>query len=242
MILPNQGFTPTISKIDFINENDGWAVGWDGYAAHTTDGGATWQLQNIASSDDVILGLHVLSEMEAFAVGASSVGGSGSFYHTNDAGATWSNSPLPSQYSLSSIFATPSRKVWTSGFDGTVLHNPNFPGPTPTPTPTGTATPTPTSTPTPTPTATPTPTPAATPTPTATPTPDGTPTQPPAEHLRQLQPPAERQHQPRRNTYANCNSGRNTDTNTNFNANTNRKSDATGAGGQPLDPYASSDR
>ena len=39
MILPNQGFSPNISKIDFINENVGWAVGWHGYAAHTTDGG-----------------------------------------------------------------------------------------------------------------------------------------------------------------------------------------------------------
>jgi photosystem II stability/assembly factor-like uncharacterized protein len=176
IILPNQGFTPTISKIDFINANVGWAVGWDGYAAHTTDGGNTWQLQNIAPSTHVILGLHVSSEMEAFAVGASSVGGSGSFYHTNDAGATWDNFSLPSQYSLSSIFATPSRKLWTSGFDGTVLHNPNFAGPTPTPTPT--ATPTSTATPTITPSTTPTATVTATPTPTATvnPTPTVTPT------------------------------------------------------------------
>ena len=73
MLLPNQGFTPSILKLDFINQNDGWAVGWDGYAAHTTNGGATWQLQNIASSEDVIIGLHVLSEMEAFAVGRSPV-------------------------------------------------------------------------------------------------------------------------------------------------------------------------
>ena len=89
MLLPNHGFTPTISKIDFINENVGWAVGWDGYAAHTTDGGRNWQLQNIASMQHVIIGLHVWSEMEAFAVGASSSGGAGSFYHTTDAGATW---------------------------------------------------------------------------------------------------------------------------------------------------------
>jgi photosystem II stability/assembly factor-like uncharacterized protein len=179
MILPNHGFTPTISKIDFINDNVGWAVGWDGYAAHTTDSGNTWQLQNIAPSTHVILGLHVSSEMEAFAVGASSVGGSGSFYHTNNAGATWENFSLPSQYSLSSIFATPSRNLWTSGYDGTVLYNPNFAGPTPTPTPTATptATPQPSATPTATgtPMATATPTATATATPTATPRPSPTP-------------------------------------------------------------------
>jgi photosystem II stability/assembly factor-like uncharacterized protein len=176
MILPNQGFTPTILKIDFINENVGWAVGWDGYAAHTIDGGRNWQLQNIASMQHVIIGLHASSEMEVFAVGASSSGGAGSFYHTTDAGATWNYSPLPSQYSLSSIFASPSRKLWTSGYDGTVLYNLSFAGPTPTPTPT--VTPMPTSTPTATPTATPQPTatPTVTPTPTATPIATQTPT------------------------------------------------------------------
>jgi hypothetical protein len=177
MILPNQGFTPTILKIDFINENVGWAVGWDGYAAHTIDGGRNWQLQNIASMQHVIIGLHVWSEMEVFAVGASSSGGAGSFYHTTDAGATWNYSPLPSQYSLSSIFASPSRKVWTSGYDGTVLYNLNFAGPTPTATPTPTITPsaTPTATGTPTATATATATPTATSTPAATSTPTPTP-------------------------------------------------------------------
>ena len=87
--------------------------------------------RTLRRSDDVIIGLHVLSETEAFAVGSSSPGGSGSFYHTNDAGATWTTSPLPSQYSLSSIFARPSRKVWASGSDGTVLHNPSFTAPLP---------------------------------------------------------------------------------------------------------------
>ncbi|MEO7723549.1 MAG: hypothetical protein ABIU29_02505, partial [Chthoniobacterales bacterium] len=49
-------------------------------------------------------------------------GGSPSEYHTTDAGATWTKSPLPNQYSMSSIFATSSGNVWSSGFDGAVLH------------------------------------------------------------------------------------------------------------------------
>ena len=56
MTLPNQGFSPTISKMDFVDQNVGWAVGWFGYAARTTDGGRTWQLQNIATQNDQILG------------------------------------------------------------------------------------------------------------------------------------------------------------------------------------------
>ena len=85
------------------------------------NGGVTWQLQNIATQSDVILGLHVLSESEVYAVGAPS-GGTPSLYHTVDAGATWTKTPLPAQYSLSSVFATPSGNIWTSGYDGAVLH------------------------------------------------------------------------------------------------------------------------
>jgi len=121
MLLPNQGFSPTLTRMDFINQNVGWVVGWYGYAAHTTNAGVTWQLQTIATQSDVILGLHVLSETEVYAVGAPS-GGSPSLYHTTDAGVTWTKSPLPNQYSLSGIFATASGNVWASGYDGAVLH------------------------------------------------------------------------------------------------------------------------
>jgi photosystem II stability/assembly factor-like uncharacterized protein len=120
-IMPNQGFSPTISKLDFVDQNVGWAVGWFGYAAHTTDGGVTWKLQNIATQSDQILGLYVLTTTEVYAVGAPS-GGSPSLYHTTDAGATWTKTPLANQYSLSSVFATASGNVWTSGYDGAVLH------------------------------------------------------------------------------------------------------------------------
>jgi photosystem II stability/assembly factor-like uncharacterized protein len=120
-VMPNQGFSPTISSVDFINQNVGWAVGWFGYAARTSDGGVHWQLQNIATQNDVILGLHVLSETEAWAVGAPS-GGSPSAYHTTNAGVTWTKTPLAAQYSLSAIFGTATGNVWAAGFDGVVLH------------------------------------------------------------------------------------------------------------------------
>jgi photosystem II stability/assembly factor-like uncharacterized protein len=121
MLLPNQGFSPNLTRMDFINQNVGWVVGWYGYAAHTTNAGVTWQLQTIATINDVILGLYVLSESEVYAVGAPS-GGSPSLYHTTDAGATWTKTPLANDYSLSAVFATPTGNVWTSGFDGAVLH------------------------------------------------------------------------------------------------------------------------
>ncbi len=121
MLLPNQGFSPNLTRMDFVNQNVGWVVGWYGYAAHTTNAGVTWSLQNIATINDVILGLHVLSESEVYAVGAPS-GGSPSLYHTTNAGVSWTKTPLANQYSLSAVFATATGNIWTSGYDGAVLH------------------------------------------------------------------------------------------------------------------------
>lgn len=122
MILPDRaGFSPIVSKMGFVDQQVGWAVGWFGYAAHTTDGGRHWQLQNIATQNDQILGLHVLSTTEAYAVGAPS-GGRPSLYHTTDGGTTWNKSRLPAQYSLSAVFATATHNVWTAGYGGVVLH------------------------------------------------------------------------------------------------------------------------
>jgi len=69
MTFPNQGFSPTLSHIDFISQNVGWVVGWYGYAARTSNGGATWTLQNIATQEEILLGLSVLSETEAYSPG-----------------------------------------------------------------------------------------------------------------------------------------------------------------------------
>jgi photosystem II stability/assembly factor-like uncharacterized protein len=121
MILPDrQGFSPIVSKMDFVDQQVGWAVGWFGYAAYTSDGGRHWRLQNIATQNDQILGLHALSTTEAYAVGAPS-GGRPSLYHTTDAGTTWTKTRLPAQYSLSTVFATAAHNVWTAGYGGVVL-------------------------------------------------------------------------------------------------------------------------
>ena len=133
MSLPESGGSTIVNKIDFVNENEGWAVGWYGYAAHTIDGGRSWQLQNITSGQVVMFGLHTISPTTAFVVGV----GSGSdftpptLYHTNDAGETWTSQVLPAQYSQNAVFALTAGKVWTAGFDGVILHNPNFSAPLP---------------------------------------------------------------------------------------------------------------
>ena len=123
MTFPNKGSSPILSQMDFISQNVGWVVGWYGYAARTSNGGATWTLQNISMADEILLGLNVLSETEAYAVGVRQqpTTESASLYHTVDAGTTWTRSFLPANF-LNNVFATPSGNIWTSGYDGTVLH------------------------------------------------------------------------------------------------------------------------
>jgi hypothetical protein len=122
MTFPNNGSSPIISHMDFISQNVGWVVGWYGYAARTSNGGATWTLQNISTPDEILLGLSVLSETEAYAVGVRQqpTTETASLYHTVDGGTTWTRSFLPADF-LNNVFAAPSGNIWTSGFDGTVL-------------------------------------------------------------------------------------------------------------------------
>ncbi len=122
--LPGHPVSVIITEVDFISQNVGWAVGWYGYAANTTDGGVTWRTQNISPQGQNILGLRAVSESEAYAVGVVSPPSVAppNLYHTTDGGTTWTISPLPAEFSLEAVFATTTGNIWTSGFDGTVLH------------------------------------------------------------------------------------------------------------------------
>ena len=123
MSLPNNGSSPIISEIDFASQNVGWAVGWFGYAARTSNGGVNWTLQNISSPEEILLGLRAVSETEAYAVGIHQqpTSETASVFHTVDSGATWTREFLPADY-LNNIFASSSGDLWASGYDGTVLH------------------------------------------------------------------------------------------------------------------------
>ena len=161
MTLPNIGFPASFGKVDFINQNDGWIVGWDGYVVHTTNGGLTWQLQNVGNNEVRLLGLHVVSPSEAHLIGNINNNSSAVLYRTTDSGATWQNFPVVDQGGMTGVWARPAtNSIWVSGYAGSVFRNADI-GPTPTPTPTATPSPTVTPTATPTPTPTPVRTPAA---------------------------------------------------------------------------------
>src|SRR4030095_16764649 len=153
-------------------------VGWFGYVTHTTDGGLSWQLQNVGDNEVRLLGLHAVSSSEAYSIGTINNNSSAILYRTTNGGATWQNFPVADEPGMTGVWVRPdSGAIWVSGFAGSVFRNADG-GPTPTPTATATptATPTASASPTPTPTPSATATPTGTPTPSATPTPTATPT------------------------------------------------------------------
>ncbi|QDZ91037.1 hypothetical protein D0436_11490 [Shewanella decolorationis] len=80
--------TPTsaqLTKVFFLNEKLGWAVGHDATILHTQDGGQTWSLQMQSTEiEKPFLDVLFLNEQDGMAIGAY-----GLFYRTHDGGKTW---------------------------------------------------------------------------------------------------------------------------------------------------------
>lgn len=76
-----------LTKVFFLNDKLGWAVGHDATILHTQDGGQTWQQQmHSPEIEKPFLDVVFLDENKGFAIGAY-----GLFYRTNDGGAHWSD-------------------------------------------------------------------------------------------------------------------------------------------------------
>lgn len=80
--------TPTsvqLTKVFFLDEKLGWAVGHDATIVHTQDGGQTWKLQmQSAELEKPFLDVLFLNQQQGMAIGAY-----GLFYRTHDGGETW---------------------------------------------------------------------------------------------------------------------------------------------------------
>jgi photosystem II stability/assembly factor-like uncharacterized protein len=122
-VLPNAGFTPTISDMKFANASVGWAVGWDGYVAKSTNGGVSWQLQSFGQPNLRALGMDVISTTEVWVTGRDPENSDRCFVaHTTNGGTTWAHEfPQNFPYIMSEIDAGPGGSVWVGGYAGRVL-------------------------------------------------------------------------------------------------------------------------
>lgn len=75
----------TLTKVFFLNEKLGWAVGHDATILISQDGGLNWQLQQyLPSLEKPLLDIYFKNAQQGIAVGAY-----GQFFRSNDGGASW---------------------------------------------------------------------------------------------------------------------------------------------------------
>lgn len=103
-------------SVDFINANNGIAVGALGTILKTTNGGQTWQ--SITTNYENLLGVSFYDETHAVAVGVG-----GQIIVSDDGGTTWTTHQLPeNQQKLCSVDITSDGKGVACGDYGIILH------------------------------------------------------------------------------------------------------------------------
>ncbi|GAB4331150.1 MAG: hypothetical protein Kow0037_07450 [Calditrichia bacterium] len=120
---PDEPLLYSLDNYFFLTPSEGWVVGsagssYPGVILHTTDGGATWEVQvNIpAGSDTSFYGVKFLDNQTGWVFG-----GSGLIWKTTDGGQTWTNQSLTfTTNRLRSISIVDANTVYASGDDGTI--------------------------------------------------------------------------------------------------------------------------
>jgi photosystem II stability/assembly factor-like uncharacterized protein len=109
-----------------VNARTAWAVGTDGYAAKTTDGGTTWKLQMGPglSHNNGVCGVNTNTAWIATDYNV--------VYRTTDGGATWDRQfvEVPGNYYLLGVSALGRNRAWVVGMNlpppkpdkGIILH------------------------------------------------------------------------------------------------------------------------
>ncbi|MEM7129106.1 MAG: YCF48-related protein [Chloroflexota bacterium] len=106
------GATPHMNSLDFVDVNHGWAVGNGGLVVHTNNSGDSWQEQDANTTQN----LHAVDFVDVNT--GWLIGAGGTIRHTTDGGATWQsqNSPLP--LDLYGLFFLDSQTGWIGYPDG----------------------------------------------------------------------------------------------------------------------------
>ncbi len=121
----------------FTDENNGWAVGLDRKIIHTTDGGSTWNLQNLGKRAEAPGKMAIVDGQGGLRsvyfkdpVTGWAVGGSNEYYRTiyktTDGGTSWEIKYFGNEeYDLFSVCVTPSGKSWAVGGGGSIFYSEN---------------------------------------------------------------------------------------------------------------------
>jgi photosystem II stability/assembly factor-like uncharacterized protein len=108
----------SLNAVHFIDENEGWAVGWYGTILHTTDAGISWEKININTTD-------YFNDLIFIGHDTGWVVGYGMIYHTNDGGNTWIEQNIPVPLNCQSVCFINVDEGWVVGSNHTIIHTSN---------------------------------------------------------------------------------------------------------------------
>ncbi len=105
-------------SVHFVDSLEGWTVGSFGTVMHTIDGGLSWDILNIGTTEEL---------NDVFFVGRNDgwIVGYGLIYHTSDAGGTWNEQDLPVPLNCESVFFIDEDNGWIVGSNYTIIHTEN---------------------------------------------------------------------------------------------------------------------
>jgi len=112
-----------IQSICFLNKDEGWFVGTAALNSevtiiHTTDGGATYEIQDNPTDPDIKLnGVSFADNQHGIAAGSSPT-----ILFTSDGGKNWETRSV-SYYFWASVHMNPSGKAWIVGGNGNILYS-----------------------------------------------------------------------------------------------------------------------
>lgn len=114
-----------LTGVSFVDAERGWAVGHWGAILATIDGGESWQIQRLSSSEDrPLFAVHFFNAREGVAVGLWSL-----LLTTEDGGQTWTEQSLPAppgakkaDLNLMGLFANNHGTLYATAEHGQLLH------------------------------------------------------------------------------------------------------------------------
>jgi photosystem II stability/assembly factor-like uncharacterized protein len=98
-----------LSALQFVNAQDGWAVGSGGEILATTNGGASWTAQSSNTTEN-LNGLHFTDAANGWAVGDQ-----GTIVATTDGGTSWTAQSSGTSYQLTGVAFSDAANGWATG-------------------------------------------------------------------------------------------------------------------------------
>jgi photosystem II stability/assembly factor-like uncharacterized protein len=108
--------TEDMSAVHFLDSNEGWTCGNNGFIMHTINSGLNWTRQ-VTTFADKLRDIRMADGLNGWAAGRD-----GTILHTSDGGSQWNFQTNPAVDDLRGIEVMSNSEAWVCGSDGVILH------------------------------------------------------------------------------------------------------------------------